>query len=228
MKTLKIALFASAIALVSGQAMAQTSSAGSNANNNVNVGVSTYGADIPRNTRVHTTPSAIAPGLAAGSIVCAQSASGGGSVTGIGISFGTTRKDEDCNGRSWISTMGAMAAATGDRRYLRAAHYIACDIDMPGSAMRRAGLDCGDSPRMVRYDRPSGDRVAAYATNSRPLFASAERTMNASTKQSSYVDRLPILPASKRDNVRYMKRDGVPFARVVGSKPGQFKDYRLN
>lgn len=91
--------------------------------------MSTFRPTAPKsrgNTRVTTTGAAIAPGLAAGAIVCAQSTSAAGGFMGGAFSFGTTREDKDCNDRAWIATLGAMAGATRDSRYLNAGHNVAC------------------------------------------------------------------------------------------------------
>lgn len=147
-------------ALASTAALAQSAS-GAQSNNAVDVNVATYGAEIPRNTRVTTTGAAIAPGLAAGAIVCAQSTSAAGGFMGGAFSFGTTREDKDCNDRAWIATLGAMAGATRDGRYLNAGHNVACANKTAGRALREAGFACpGDRPTQVR----SANRQPTYTT----------------------------------------------------------------
>ena len=91
----------------------------SNASGNGNSSLTVNGAAIPTTTTsnvntsgtstVKTVPSVFAPGLtAAGLETCLGSVSGGGSVVGTGLTFGTTIPDPGCAARLDSRTLWAM------------------------------------------------------------------------------------------------------------------------
>lgn len=200
-------------------ALAQSSS-GSQSNNQVNVGVNSYGSRTYRDSSVKTVGNAIAPGLTAGAIVCAQSTSAGAGFMGGAVSFGTTRADKDCNDRAWMATIAAMASATNNGRYMNAAHNIACSNATAGKALREAGFVCPGSGGQRYADEPETRTVSYGAPQVRV-------SRNVDATGSAYVSTLPKLPSNVKGNVRVMKRDGVKFARV-SAREGQFRDYRIN
>jgi hypothetical protein len=66
-------------------------------------------ASIPSDTTVRTAPQVIAPGLsAAGVETCLGSISGGASVVGFGVSFGTSIEDESCTARLDARTLASL------------------------------------------------------------------------------------------------------------------------
>jgi hypothetical protein len=85
---------------------------------------------------IDTTPGVYPPGMDAGTNSCANSVSGGASVTGFGFALGTTFNNEDCQDRNWY-------ALTTSRNQMDVAKAYAC---LNNEKMRRAliasGTDC--------------------------------------------------------------------------------------
>lgn len=85
---------------------------------------------------IDTTPGVYPPAMDAGTNSCANSVSGGASVTGFGFALGTTFNNEDCQDRNWY-------ALTTSRNQMDVAKAYAC---LNNEKMRRAlvasGTDC--------------------------------------------------------------------------------------
>jgi hypothetical protein len=87
-------------------------------------------------TRLVTPPTVIAPALAAAGIeACLGSVSGGVSVMGGGVSFGSTTKDDDCNRRLYARQLHNMG-------YKAAAVALQCLSPEVQWAMAAAGTPC--------------------------------------------------------------------------------------
>jgi hypothetical protein len=93
-------------------------------------------ANTTSNTRLVTTPTVVAPGLAAAGIeTCLGSASGGLSVMGGGFSFGRTMIDEGCT----IRLLARQLYAFGLQK---AAMALMCQDERVIVAMEAVGTPC--------------------------------------------------------------------------------------
>jgi hypothetical protein len=104
---------------------------------------------VPNSTnRLITTPTVVAPGLAAAGIeTCLGSASGGISVMGGGLTFGSTVVDSGCT----IRLLARQLYAFG---FQKAALALMCQDERVAVAMDRAGSPCpGPSAEVRRSDR---------------------------------------------------------------------------
>jgi len=103
---------------------------------------STVDINSPATTTAHvvTTPTIAAPGLAAAGVeTCLGSASGGLSLMGGGITFGSTKVDEGCT----IRLLARQLFAFGLQK---AAVALMCQDDRVAAAMAIAGSPCPASP----------------------------------------------------------------------------------
>ena len=100
--------------------------------------------------RLITTPTVVAPGLAAAGVeTCLGSASGGISVMGGGLTFGGTVVDAGCT----IRLLARQLYAFG---FQKAALALMCQDERVAVAMDRAGSPCPGPPAEVkRSDRSS-------------------------------------------------------------------------
>jgi hypothetical protein len=114
---------------------------------------------------IDTTPTAIAPGLDAGTNNCAVSASAGGSATGFGLSFGASWESEDCNERNWIALMSS-------RGWDDVAQAYACLHNAKmAMAFEAAGYECPDAPGEAER-RAAEDQVAKNEASGEPAVPS--------------------------------------------------------
>jgi hypothetical protein len=107
-------------------------------------------SDPPNNAsvtnRVVTPPTVIAPGLAAAGIeTCLGSASGGLSVMGGGVTFGSTKVDEGCT----IRLLSRQLFAFG---FKSAALALMCQDKRVAVAMAVTGTPCPAPPAAVKPD----------------------------------------------------------------------------
>jgi hypothetical protein len=112
----------------------------------------------PANTTAHviTTPTVAAPGLAAAGVeTCLGSASGGLSLMGGGITFGTTKVDTGCT----IRLLARQLFAFGLHK---AAIALMCQDDRVAAAMAVAGSPCPPLPGQA------GEHVAAITVPPSP------------------------------------------------------------
>lgn len=122
---------------------------------------------------IDTTPGVYPPGMDAGTNSCANSVSGGGSITGFGLAFGATYNNEDCQDRNWY-------ALTTSRGQNDVAKAYAC---LNNSKMRRAliasGVDCAKYEQRLRENE--GNTVAAQSSSGTPAYCDDGGLASAST-----------------------------------------------
>jgi len=98
-------------------------------------------------SRLITTPTVVPPGLAAAGIeTCLGSASGGLSVMGGGLTFGSTKVDEGCT----IRLLARQLYAFG---FQKAAVALMCQEARVAIAMEDAGSPCPPSAEIRRGER---------------------------------------------------------------------------
>jgi hypothetical protein len=98
-------------------------------------------------SRIITTPTVVPPGLAAAGVeTCLGSASGGLSVMGGGITFGSTKVDEGCT----IRLLARQLYAFG---FQKAAVALMCQEERVAIAMNDAGSPCPPSAETRRSER---------------------------------------------------------------------------
>jgi hypothetical protein len=98
-------------------------------------------------SRIITTPTVVPPGLAAAGVeTCLGSASGGLSVMGGGLTFGSTKVDEGCT----IRLLARQLYAFG---FQKAAVALMCQEARVAIAMNDAGSPCPPSAETRRSDR---------------------------------------------------------------------------
>jgi hypothetical protein len=98
-------------------------------------------------SRVITTPTVVPPGLAAAGVeTCLGSASGGLSLMGGGVTFGSTKVDEGCT----IRLLARQLYAFG---FQKAAVALMCQEERVAIAMNDAGSPCPPSAETGRSDR---------------------------------------------------------------------------
>jgi hypothetical protein len=107
---------------------------------------STINISNPANTtsRLITTPTVVAPGLAAAGVeTCLGSTSAGLSVMGGGLTFGSTMVDSGCT----IRLLARQLFAFG---FQKAALALMCQDQRVAAAMDATGTPCPDAPAGVR------------------------------------------------------------------------------
>lgn len=163
----KLLISAAAIAMLTTPALAQQQSQGqqTTAKNSAGAAINQNFESPPGDQRIETTPGVYAPGMDAGTNNCAVSMSGGGSVTGFGISLGATWESEDCNERNWIALMSA-------RGWDDVAKSYACLHNAKAAmAFEAAGYDCPDAPG-VGERKAAEDQVSRNETGGEPAMPS--------------------------------------------------------
>jgi len=97
-------------------------------------------SDTSTQARVTTTPTVVAPGLAAAGIeTCLGSSAGGISLMGGGFTFGSTKVDEGCT----IRLLARQLYAFG---FQKAALALMCQDERVAAAMEAAGSSCPGVP----------------------------------------------------------------------------------
>jgi hypothetical protein len=97
-------------------------------------------ANTTSTSRLITTPTVVAPGLAAAGVeTCLGSASGGLSVMGTGLTFGGTTPDEGCSIRLAARQLNAFG-------HPRAALALMCQDPRVAAAMATVGDECPAMP----------------------------------------------------------------------------------
>jgi hypothetical protein len=103
--------------------------------------------NVNSTTRLTTPPTVVAPGLAAAGVeTCLGSASGGLSLMGTGLTFGSTVPDPGCNLRLTARQLYAFG-------YKSAAIALMCQDQRVAEAMATVGAAC-PLPQMAANDRP--------------------------------------------------------------------------
>ena len=127
----------------------------------------------PANTtsRLITTPTVVAPGLAAAGVeTCLGSTSAGLSVMGGGLTFGSTMVDSGCT----IRLLARQLFAFG---FQRAALALMCQDPRVAAAMDSTGTPCPDAPVGVRQsDRGSMPSLSFTEEKQAKLFSQDEQT----------------------------------------------------
>jgi hypothetical protein len=119
-------------------AIAQTGTGNGNTNIGNNNG-SYNGSTINTKTSRVTATGVAAPGLTSGPETCLGSTSVGGSVSGVGLSFGTTQVDRDCNIRLYSRTLSGLGLNT-------AATQILCYSPEVAQVLAVQGIRCVIGP----------------------------------------------------------------------------------
>jgi hypothetical protein len=123
-------------------------------------------------TRLITTPTVVAPGLAAAGVeTCLGSASGGLSAIGGGFTFGTTTVDEGCT----IRLLARQLYAFG---FQRAALALMCEDQHVVVAMYAAGSPC---PRSFVATTMEPKRHTFFGADSEPVQRSSFAAATEST-----------------------------------------------
>jgi hypothetical protein len=112
-------------------------------------------------SRLITTPTVVPPGLAAAGVeTCLGSASGGLSVMGGGLTFGSTKVDEGCT----IRLLARQLYAFG---FQKAAVALMCQEARVAIAMDDAGSPCPPSAEIRRSDRTSLTPALSFSQEER-------------------------------------------------------------
>jgi hypothetical protein len=129
---------------------AQTLGSSSGASSTINI--SDPPAPTTTTTRLVTTPTVVAPGLAAAGVeTCLGSAAGGISLMGGGFTFGSTKVDDGCT----IRLLARQLYAFG---FQKAAVALMCQDERVAAAMFAAGSPC---PRLFDEADDGRSRVSA-------------------------------------------------------------------
>jgi hypothetical protein len=151
---------------------AQTSGSSSGAMATVNV---SNPANANSTTRLITTPTVVAPGLAAAGVeTCLGSASAGLSVMGGGLTYGSTMVDSGCT----IRLLARQLFAFG---FQKAALALMCQDGRVAAAMDAAGSPCPASVAIRVSDR--GSSAAANG------FSEEEQTTSITPDIQAWFDR---------------------------------------
>lgn len=117
---------------------------------------------------IDTTPGVYPPGMDAGTNSCANSVSGGASVTGFGFALGTTFNNEDCQDRNWY----ALLTSRGQDNVAEA--YACLNNTKIARALTASGVDCDKyRKRVQQVSDNSGGPAPAYCDDGG--FATTEK-----------------------------------------------------
>jgi hypothetical protein len=151
---------------VSAQSLGSTSGASSS----INIA---NPANITSTNRLITPPTVVAPGLAAAGIeTCLGSNSGGVSLMGGGVTFGSTKVDDGCT----IRLLSRQLFAFG---FQKAAVALMCQDDRVAAAMAVTGTSCPE--RSAPREPGPRDRTSGVTWN--PLFSFAENSQPPSAER---------------------------------------------
>jgi hypothetical protein len=153
-------------------------------------------------TRLITTPTVAAPGLAAAGVeTCLGSAAGGLSVMGGGVTFGSTKVDNGCT----IRLLARQLYAFG---FQKAAMALMCEDEHVVLAMAEVGSPCPDRP--VEVSDATGTISPAPVHQSAPEFLRPsieernERSDQASTlelvQEPFHLAFTPVTPFSQEEH----------------------------
>ena len=136
-------------------------------------------------SRLITTPTVVAPGLAAAGVeTCLGSAAGGLSLMGGGFTLGSTKVDEGCT----IRLLARQLYAFG---FQKAALALMCQDDHVAMAMAATGSPCPAPPARFYDQVQIGERVES----SEPV----ESTAPAQTGGPLQLSFLPIRPSAQQE-----------------------------
>jgi hypothetical protein len=142
-------------------ALVGTAHADSNQNSSINSNTEVFtGLSMSSENpdSVATTPGVYPPNMDAGTNDCANSVSGGGSVTGFGLAFGATYNNKDCSDRNWY----ALTTSRGQNDVAKA--YACLNNDKMRRALIATGVDCGKyMDRLDAYQSQRSQKQVAGA-----------------------------------------------------------------
>jgi hypothetical protein len=182
------------------QVYAQTMGSSSGASAAVNI-IDPPASDTT--TRLVTTPTVVAPGLAAAGIeTCLGSASGGLSLMGGGITFGSTKVDVGCT----IRLLARQLYAFGLHK---AALALMCQDARVAAAMEVTGSPC-PAPAVQIYDTvssiPANSSLASAGDGSEPLSllptnpsTTAFDEIDDSSQEAVHASVMPVQPFSPEE-----------------------------
>jgi hypothetical protein len=128
--------------------------------------------------RLITTPTVVAPGLAAAGIeTCLGSAAGGLSVMGGGLTFGSTKVDAGCT----IRLLARQLYAFGLQK---AAVALMCQDERVAAAMDTAGSPCPVTPEIRAGNRSSLRPVNGFAEEEQPALIAQEEQIPPLTQEA--------------------------------------------
>ncbi len=155
----------------SGQAGAQAGAGAAAVVNQTGSGAMQYGGQYT----VHNTPDVVAPSIYSMN-KCSGGVSGGASIAGFGISFGTTRSITECNLQNWYVLAMRTAAATHNPVYIRWAVGMACAANKTVRAVAPPGVCSSVKPVAVSADVSSAPPVKTVAriTSAKPAMVLAK------------------------------------------------------
>lgn len=153
-----LGLAAAALIVFASPVMAQTaansgSTAASSQNSLLYDGGVQFG-NTPADQTIRNTPDVMTSNLAVGFNSCMGSTSVGGSGPGIGISIGSSWKDEDCNRRNMAGTLGTLAMH-GMAPKFAAVEYLCATDDKVRDALSRSGMSCHDPLKTGNLPAPT-------------------------------------------------------------------------
>jgi hypothetical protein len=141
--------------------------------------MSTVDISNPANSTNHliTTPTVVAPGLAAAGVeTCLGSASAGLSVMGGGLTFGSTMVDSGCT----IRLLARQLFAFG---FQKAAVALMCQDERVAAAMAAAGSLCPASAEVTVSDRAPFAPVNGFAQEDQAAAITQEEQTTPSTQE---------------------------------------------
>ena len=154
--------------------------------------------------RVVTPPTVIAPGLAAAGIeTCLGSASGGISVMGGGVTFGSTKVDEGCTIRLLARQLFAFGLKT-------AALALMCQDERVAIAMAVTGTPCPAEPAVVKPDDEfSFLPRLAFAQEEQPAAAPEAAPPQPSAEVQPSEDESDLKPFTAQEAALFQRETGV-------------------
>jgi hypothetical protein len=152
----------------------------------------TTAASTTLKNRVITPPTVVAPGLAAAGVeTCLGSASGGLSVMGGGVTFGSTKVDEGCTVRLLARQLFAFG-------FQKAALALMCQEDRVAVAMAQAGSPCPDPAAATRR--------TGRATSARALpFAGEDHMAPFAAEAPALADDMQVMPFTQEEDALFAR-----------------------
>lgn len=182
--------------VLSAPVCAQTSSTATMSGATSSVNISDPPPPANSTTRLTTTPTVVAPGLAAAGVeTCLGSASGGLSLMGTGLTFGSTLPDPGCNLRLTARQLYAFGYRTAAIALMCQDQRVAEAMAIVGEACPSIGAIASARPEMSSAPIdpplkivPPRKRVHAVTKKPKPTTtaASLALVMNFSTEQARW------------------------------------------
>jgi hypothetical protein len=158
-------------------------------------------------TRLITTPTVAAPGLAAAGVeTCLGSTAGGLSLMGGGFTFGSTRVDDGCT----IRLLARQLYAFG---FQKAAMALMCEDQHVALAMTEVGSPCPDRPIEVSDADPKATQQTAQESAQGLLRPSIQvrsaPSAPASTPEPFHLAFTPVTPFSQEESAWFERESHV-------------------